>query len=206
VGCTPLPSLAPVAHLQSLRADGDDCWRNRLPHTRRHDSAASVSSLIGRPLPNTTAYIWTIARGRFYGIKESCTWEETAWRGHLNQTADRSSCRIRPTIGTVRASIAGDLTRHSPDGNIEFLGGGIQVKIRGFRVELGSGIRHRPPCGGSGTGRHDRRAKIRRTRLVAYVAGGHNGSLSESGVPGRTFPTCSRRSRARRESAKNAPR
>ena len=62
-------------------------------------------------------------------------------RGYLNRpdlTADKFIPNPFSNIAGARMYKTGDLARHLPDGNIEYLGRtDHQVKIRGFRIELG---------------------------------------------------------------------
>jgi amino acid adenylation domain-containing protein len=62
-------------------------------------------------------------------------------RGYLNRpdlTADRFIPDPFSTVAGARLYKTGDLARHLPDGNIEYIGRtDHQVKIRGFRIELG---------------------------------------------------------------------
>ena len=98
---------------------------------------------IGRPLPNTQAYLLDRRRqpvpvgipGELH-IGGGCV-----ARGYLNQpelTADKFIPNPFSTEPAARLYKTGDLARYLPDGNIEFLGRtDHQVKIRGFRIELG---------------------------------------------------------------------
>ncbi len=72
-------------------------------------------------------------------------------RGYLNDAAATAG-RFRPhPFGAehgARLYKTGDLARHLPDWNIEFLGRlDNQVKVRGYRNELG--WRSRRSCGGT---------------------------------------------------------
>ncbi|MCP4662342.1 MAG: amino acid adenylation domain-containing protein, partial [bacterium] len=62
-------------------------------------------------------------------------------RGYLNQprlTAERFIPNPLTGVPGSRLYDTGDLARHLPDGNVDFLGrGDHQVKVRGFRIELG---------------------------------------------------------------------
>jgi amino acid adenylation domain-containing protein len=96
---------------------------------------------IGRPLPNTQAYILDRNRnlcpigipGELYigglGVAQ----------GYLNQpelTAKRFITNPFTDFAGDRLCKTGDLVRYRPDGNIEFIGrSDNQLKIRGFRIE-----------------------------------------------------------------------
>ena len=98
---------------------------------------------IGRPLPNTQAYLLDrrlqpvpVGIPGELHIGGSCV-----ARGYLNQpelTAEKFIPNPFSTEPAARLYKTGDLARYLPDGNIEFLGRtDHQVKIRGFRIELG---------------------------------------------------------------------
>lgn len=101
------------------------------------------SVLIGRPLPDTQAYILDRHQqpvpvgvpGELYlgGVALA--------RGYLHRddlSAEKFMANPFQPGADSRLYQTGDLARYLPDGNIEFLGRlDAQVKIRGFRIELG---------------------------------------------------------------------
>jgi amino acid adenylation domain-containing protein len=102
-----------------------------------------VSIPYGRPIQNARYYVldeclnhtpWG-ARGHLY-IGGQCLTD-----GYLNRpqlTADRFLPDPYNSIPGARMYKTGDLARHLPDNNLQFLGrNDHQVKIRGFRIELG---------------------------------------------------------------------
>jgi len=106
-------------------------------------NAPAASIPIGRPIANTQVYILDAQRqllpmgvvGELYIAGDGVT------AGYLKQP-DRTAERFVPNPfvqdANARMYRTGDMARHLPDGNIEFLGrGDDQVKIRGFRIELG---------------------------------------------------------------------
>jgi amino acid adenylation domain-containing protein len=107
-------------------------------HSRHHSSSVPI----GRPLPNTEAYLV----GRRLELLPSGVPGEMhvgghcLARGYLNRpdlTAEKFIPDQFCDAAGARAYTTGDLVRMLPDGHIEFLGRtDDQVKIRGFRVEL----------------------------------------------------------------------
>jgi amino acid adenylation domain-containing protein len=97
---------------------------------------------IGRPIPNARAYVLDPhlnalpvgAPGELYIGGQGVV------RGYLNRPEETAARFIAdPFDKTPGARLykTGDLVRHLPDGNLEFLGRlDHQVKIRGFRIEL----------------------------------------------------------------------
>ncbi|MEM1242912.1 MAG: amino acid adenylation domain-containing protein, partial [Cyanobacteria bacterium P01_H01_bin.26] len=102
---------------------------------------------IGRPITNTQAYVLDeqhnpvpigmagelylagdgVARG--YWQRPELTQEKFVGANRLSGSVKMNSTRLYKT---------GDLVRHRPDGQLEFLGRiDSQVKVRGFRIELG---------------------------------------------------------------------
>jgi len=97
---------------------------------------------IGRPLPNATVYILDeLLRPVPIGAPgELHIGGPGVARGYVNRPELTAAKFVRdPFSGLKDARLykTGDLVRHRPDGNIEFLGRlDNQIKIRGFRVEL----------------------------------------------------------------------
>jgi acyl carrier protein len=99
---------------------------------------------IGRPISNTQSYV-VDRRQRPVPVGvggELCIGGEGLARGYLNRpetTAEKfiPNPFISPGEGGGRLYRTGDIVRHLPDGNIEYLGRiDHQVKIRGYRIEL----------------------------------------------------------------------
>ncbi|HVG19311.1 MAG TPA: amino acid adenylation domain-containing protein, partial [Blastocatellia bacterium] len=105
--------------------------------------AASGPVPIGRPISNTQIYIldsWLRpvppgVAGEMYVGGIGVT------RGYLNQPDQTAELFIPDPFGLGpggRLYKTGDLARHLPDGNLEFLGRrDDQIKMRGYRIELG---------------------------------------------------------------------
>lgn len=120
------------------------------------DQIASVSSVIGKPIPTLSAYVLDTDRRLVPAGVEGELYVGGAGlaRGYLNLpelTADRFIAN--PLGGSEpRLYRSGDLARQLPDGTLEYLGRiDEQVKIRGYRIELGEietvlqqapGVRH----------------------------------------------------------------
>jgi len=128
----------PVEKLYNLYGPTEDTTYSTYTLTHAHERVT-----IGRPLPNTQAYVLDrhgnpqpigvpgelhlagagMARG-YYGRPEL-----TAERFLPNWFSQKKNARMYRT---------GDLCRWLPDGNLEYLGRlDHQVKLRGFRIELG---------------------------------------------------------------------
>jgi amino acid adenylation domain-containing protein len=92
---------------------------------------------IGKPIPNSTAYIVDADDNlQPIGVTgELKVGGDGVAKGYLNNPALTAE-RFRPFLTEERVYSTGDLARWLPDGNIDFLGRiDDQVKIRGFRIE-----------------------------------------------------------------------
>ncbi|MEU3613648.1 amino acid adenylation domain-containing protein [Streptomyces sp. NPDC006872] len=115
----------------------------------------AVTAPLGRPLPNTTAYVLD-RDGREVPVGvpgELCIAGANVARGYVGRPDLTAAAFVPDRLGTPgqdgagdlpggeggpRMYRTGDLVRLRRDGALEFLGrGDDQVKIRGFRVELG---------------------------------------------------------------------
>jgi amino acid adenylation domain-containing protein len=124
---------------------------------------------IGRPVANTRAHVLDLDLGELPAGVSGHLYLSGAGlaRGYLGRpdlTAERFL--PDPSGNGGRMYLTGDLARHRPDGELEYLGrGDQQVKVRGFRIELGEieSVLDRHP---------DVRAAVvlaRQGRLVAYL-------------------------------------
>lgn len=97
---------------------------------------------IGRPLANTCC--WVLDRQlrlcNIGAVGELCISGVGLAMGYINRPEATAERFVRVDLGSLGSHLvyrSGDLVRHLPDGNLEFLGRvDHQVKIRGFRVEL----------------------------------------------------------------------
>ncbi len=97
--------------------------------------------VIGRPVANcSTPLLDEALEPVALGAKgELCIIGRPVGRGYLGRLSQTAACFVcaphRVGETTYRT---GDITRHVPDGSVEFLGrADHQVKVRGFRIELG---------------------------------------------------------------------
>ncbi|HEY0636053.1 MAG TPA: amino acid adenylation domain-containing protein, partial [Pseudonocardiaceae bacterium] len=141
-----------------------------LPTARAAAPAGTDSLPIGRPVPNTSAFVLdaelrptpTGVVGELYLGGDQLA---RGYRGLPDRTAERF---VPDPFGPPGARLyrTGDLARFRGDGEIEFLGrADDQVKVRGYRVETGEIV--------AGLGRHgavrDAVVVLRGTQLVAYL-------------------------------------
>ena len=160
----PTEAAIDVTYFECKRGLGTSDWRLGFNEEENPTSSSSSSSTlhapsaisIGIPINNTQIYILdSHLRQVPIGVAgELYIGGDGLMRGYLNQpelTAEKlipNPFSSSPATSTPSASPApsapstlyktGDLARHLPDGNIEFLGRiDYQVKIRGFRIELG---------------------------------------------------------------------
>jgi len=110
---------------------------------RCRPEALRASVPIGMPIANTRAIVLDSA-GQLVptGVAgELCISGAGVARGYLNRPEMTAESFVTDPFSTdppTRLYKTGDLARHLPDGNLEFLGRrDQQVKIRGFRIELG---------------------------------------------------------------------
>lgn len=102
---------------------------------------------IGKPIANTTAYIFNGKTLSGIGIPgELCIGGDGLSRGYINsEELNRNKYFEHPYQNGERLYRTGDMAKWTQDGNIEFLGRiDEQVKIRGYRIEPGeieSGLR-----------------------------------------------------------------
>ena len=175
------------------------------PVDPQRPSQYSSTVPIGKPLPNSTAFILDstgspvpigVAGELYIGGRGLA-------RGYFNkleQTNARFAAASLPEAGQQRLYRTGDMVRHLPDGNIEFLGRvDNQVKIRGFRIEPGeieAALAEHPGVSESVVIAHGETAGDK--TLIAYVVANHacpstisdwkdhlHGTLPEFMVPSR---------------------
>ena len=99
------------------------------------------ASRIGRPIPDLSFYILDDhgEPAPIGEVGEIYVGGAGVARGYLNRPELTASRFVRSRfVEGDRLYKTGDLARHLPDGNVEYLGrNDFQVKIRGFRIELG---------------------------------------------------------------------
>ena len=144
--------------------------------TRLGNSARLHRVPIGRPLANREIYILDrYCNPVPIGVPgELHIGGRSLARGYLNRpdlTAEKFIPNPFSNMAGARMYKTGDLARHLPDGNIEYIGRtDHQVKIRGFRIELGEIeavlAQHPSVCQAVVSTHQDVRGE---KRLVAYV-------------------------------------
>jgi amino acid adenylation domain-containing protein len=196
---------AQLASLKTVIVAGEECQRglvdrhyNRLPQATLFNEYGPTEGTvwstayripanfesdrvpIGRPIPNMQNYILD-SHGQLAPIGvpgELCIGGAGVTSGYLNRAELTAKRFVEHSFGggpPIRLYHTGDLARHLPDGNIEFLGRiDQQVKIRGFRIEMGeieaSLVRH-PVVRQAAVVAHtpDDQTDSAPKRLVAYV-------------------------------------
>jgi acyl carrier protein len=143
-----------------------------------------TGSMIGREMPDLRLYIldqhWQLVPAGVPG--EMYVGGEGLARGYLNRpalTAERFIPDPFSAEPSARLYRAGDLARHLPDGDIEYLGRlDHQVKIRGYRVELGEieAVLSRHPA-------------VREAVVLARDVGGEQSLVAYLVCHGETNPT-----------------
>ncbi|KAF2084781.1 nonribosomal peptide synthetase 2 [Saccharata proteae CBS 121410] len=103
-------------------------------------SEEHLSSNIGRPLPNTSAFVMDESRDMLIprgGVGELCFGGDQVYREYLNMPELTEQKNINhPIYGRIYRT--GDIGRLCPDGSILLTGrSDDQVKLRGQRIELG---------------------------------------------------------------------
>ncbi|HEX4962825.1 MAG TPA: non-ribosomal peptide synthase/polyketide synthase [Thermoanaerobaculia bacterium] len=142
----------------------------------RKDFAGGRGSVIGRPIPDLSVHVLDgELRSQPIGIPgEICVGGEGLALGYRNRPELTAQRFVPDPSGPPGARLyrSGDLARHLPDGDLEYLGRiDHQVKIRGFRIELGeveaAALLHPQVREAVAEVREDGASRVR--RLVAYV-------------------------------------
>jgi acyl-coenzyme A synthetase/AMP-(fatty) acid ligase/acyl carrier protein len=132
--------LPHVEAVYNLYGPSEDTTFSTISNPQRNEAREPT---IGRPITNGRLYVLD---RRLRPVPVGVPGEvwiagEGLARGYLNRpelTADRFRPDPFATAAGARLYRVGDLARHLPDGELEYLGRlDHQVKIRGFRVELG---------------------------------------------------------------------
>ncbi|ARU62806.1 hypothetical protein CBW65_18885 [Tumebacillus avium] len=135
-----LYALGTVEKVYNLYGPSEDTTYSTYAMIDRETATAPV---IGRPLPNTQAYLLdahlqpvpTGVAGQLYLAGDGLA------RGYLGRddlTAEKFIGDPFSAAPDARMYATGDLARWLPDGNLEYLGRlDHQVKLRGFRIETG---------------------------------------------------------------------
>ena len=149
-------------------------------NSRLGNSARLHRVPIGRPLANREIYILDRHCNPVpIGVPgELHIGGRSLARGYLNRpdlTADKFIPNPFSNVAGARMYKTGDLARHLPDGNIEYIGRtDHQVKIRGFRIELGeieAALAQHPSVRQVIVSTHQDGHGEK--RLVAYIVGDH---------------------------------
>src|ERR1700750_199617 len=149
-----------------------------------NDEVATVP--IGKPLPNTTAYILDKAMKPVgVGITgEIYLGGAQLARGYLNQPALTAEKFV--TVQGRRMYRTGDLGYWLPNGEVVFIGrADSQVKVRGYRIELGeieSVLRQQEEV-------KDAIVMVTETGLCAYVIGAVDKDAVAKALPSYMVPT-----------------
>jgi acyl-CoA synthetase (AMP-forming)/AMP-acid ligase II/acyl carrier protein len=151
-------------------------------------AAADGHPPIGRPLPNTRAYVVDPTLGLLPpGVPgELVVAGEHVAQGYLNESGQTVRAFITdPVLGEAKAYRTGDRVRWRPDGRLEYQSRlDSQVKVRGFRIEPAEieAVLDEHPMVRSAAVAPDAAG-----RLIAYVVIASEPSASSTGVADSTF-------------------